>query len=269
MVVQRFQAGQLKVEVHPSSDAAGEAAAIAISEYLQMLKNGAAGIGVVFATGASQLNMLHALTSIPDLPWTRIIGFHLDEYEGISPDHPASFRKYLRERLRNQVAIGEFYEIDGNTADPDLMCREYIERLQATNPQICLLGIGENGHLAFNDPAEAKFDDPLAMKLVQLDVVCRRQQLAEGWFSSLEEVPQRAFTLTIPTVFQIPKLFISIPGYRKAEAVRRTLVDPVATSFPATILRSHPDATVYLDQESAAGLSKEFGTVSELGAAQQ
>ena len=129
-----------------------------------------------------------------------------------------------------------------------------LRKLRAASPQLCLLGIGENGHLAFNDPAEANFDDPEVIKVVTLDTMCRQQQLAEGWFKSLEEVPERALTLTIPTLFKVPKLIVSVPGIRKATIVRRALEEPISTNFPATILRTHPDATLYLDPESASEL---------------
>jgi len=221
-----FKAGTLKVEIHPTSEAAGAAAAEAVAKLLQRLKRQPGGIGVIFATGVSQLATLHALTSIPDLPWGRISGFHLDEYEGLPADHPASFRRYLRENLTQLVSMKEFFEIDGTAADPDLACREYASRLRARDPQLCLLGIGENGHLAFNDPAEADFEDPQDMKVVALDPICRQQQLEEGWFTSFEEVPVRALTLTIPTILRVPKLVVSVPGQRKAQIVRQMLEAP-------------------------------------------
>jgi glucosamine-6-phosphate deaminase len=248
----RFQIGTLKIEIHPDRTAAGEAAARAAAQSL--LELGRAGdFGVIFATGASQLATLHALTSIPDLPWHRVTGFHMDEYIGTPPDHPASFRRYLRENLTDRAPLRAFHGIDGQ-ADVDLVCQEYSALLRSHSPQLCLLGIGENGHLAFNDPGEADFSDPLDMRVVSLDTVCRQQQLAEGWFPTLEDVPDRALTLTIPTLFRVPKLIASVPGPRKAHIVRRTLDETISTALPATILRTHPDATVYLDQESATEL---------------
>lgn len=254
MSFSRLKAGHLRCEIHSSNQAAGAAAAAAAADILQEHASLTALLGVIFATGASQLTTLSALTSIPGLPWNRVSGFHLDEYVGLSPDHPASFRRYLRENLTRLVPLAEFHEIDGTTSDPDRMCRAYISKLRGQNPLLCLLGIGENGHIAFNDPAEADFDDPQGIKTVELDLVCRKQQLAEGWFGTLAEVPPRAFTLTIPTVLNVPKLIVSVPGYRKAQVVRRMLKDPVSTACPATILRNHPDVTVYLDQESASEL---------------
>jgi glucosamine-6-phosphate deaminase len=258
MKLRKLKAGMLNVEVHPDSQSAGAAAAQAVAESLRLLENHAGDLGVVFATGASQLPMLSVLTALPDLPWDRVVGFHLDEYQGISESHPASFRRYLRDRLTNLVSLKAFHEIDGNSSDPDAMCAEYVKKLRASAPQLCLLGIGENGHLAFNDPAEADFEDPLAMKLVTLDALCRQQQLAEGWFRSLDEVPAAAFTLTIPTVLRIPRLIVSVPGHRKAEAVRQSLNEPISRAFPATILRTHPNATLFLDHESAARMGNVY-----------
>ena len=249
-----FNAGTIKLEVHTNRKSAGEAAARAAADELQRLAKSEKDIAVIFATGASQFDTLDALTSLPALPWDHVVGFHLDEYVGLDENHPASFRRYLREKLTQRVTMRKFHEIDGTAEDLDAVCREYVEALNLAKPQICLLGIGENGHLAFNDPAEADFSDPLAMKVVNLDRKCREQQAAEGWFQSWEEVPQRALTLTIPTLFRVPKLIVSVPGSRKAEAVRRTLSEPITTSCPSTLLRTHPDVTIYLDTDSAAEL---------------
>jgi len=166
-----------------------------------------------------------------------------------------SFRRYLRERLTNKVSMKEFFEIGGNAADPQQACISYAEKVRSVDPQICLLGIGENGHLAFNDPAVADFTDPQDVKVVHLDEVCRQQQAAEGWFESVDEVAADAITLTIPIVLRVPKLIVSVPGSRKAEIMRRTFWDPISTACPATILRTHPDVTVYLDADSARYLN--------------
>jgi glucosamine-6-phosphate deaminase len=249
-----LELGTLKLQIHASPKAAGEAAARAVAETLKQLDHNGNRIGVIFATGASQLETLRALTSMHDLPWRKIHGFHLDEYVGLDEKHPASFRRYLHENLTQRVPMEKFFAIDGSSSDPDRIQREYVQELRAADPQLCLLGIGENGHLAFNDPAEANFDDPDAMKVVTLDAECRQQQLAEGWFKKFEDIPEQALTLTIPTILKVRKLIVSIPGHRKAQSVRRTLLEPISTACPATILRSHPDVTLYLDQESAAEL---------------
>lgn len=257
----QLQVGRLKLTVFPSKAEAGVAAAEATAQAMRQLLSLREDLSVIFATGASQLATLAALTKTPGLPWDRIRGFHLDEYVGLSENHPASFRRYLRENLTQRVHMKEFSEIDGNAVDPDRLCIEYAEKVRASDPQICLLGIGENGHLAFNDPAEADFDDPLGAKVVKLDRVCREQQAAEGWFKTLDEVPGEAITLTIPTLFRVPKLIVSVPGKRKAHIVRRTLADPISTHCPSTLLRNHPDATLYLDAESAS----ELGNLAQAG----
>lgn len=252
--VQKFRVGTLKVEIYPDGEAAGEAAANAIAEYMLHLKDKLKSIGAIFATGASQLQLLRALTTISNLPWDQINGFHLDEYIGIDQSHPASFRRYLRENLTQRVPIGKFHEINGSAADPELVCREYARELKTANPQFCLLGFGENGHLAFNDPGEADFHDPEDVKVVHLDAVCRQQQASEGWFQTLQEVPERAITVTIPAIFRVPKLILTVPGKRKAEITRRVLTEPISEECPATIIRTHRDATVFLDREAAAKL---------------
>jgi glucosamine-6-phosphate deaminase len=253
-LVRRLRVGNLKVEVYESTEAMGKAAAGAGAECLRALAERNETVGVIFATGASQMATLAALTSIPDLPWDRVIGFHMDEYLGISDQHPAAFRRYLRERLTDKVTMRRFYGVDGSTRDPEATCRTYAGLLRQHNPQLCLLGIGENGHIAFNDPAEANFADPVDIKIVTLDDQCRQQQVNEGWFANLAEVPRQAITLTIPTLMRVPCLIASVPGARKAHIVYRTLTEEISTRCPATIMRNHPNATVYLDPESAAEL---------------
>ncbi len=228
----------------------GVAAAQRVAERIRDIGDQQALVSVVFATGASQLDTLRALTRIPNVPWNRVIGFHMDEYLGISDQHPASFRRYLREELVQRLPLREFHEIDGNARDPEEFCRLYANLLHAHAPQLCLLGIGENGHLAFNDPPEADFNDPNDAKIVTLDRECRQQQVNEGWFASLAEVPTQAITLTIPALLRIPELIASVPGERKRAIVQRTLTDEISTSCPATILRTHPNARLYVDASS-------------------
>ncbi|WP_348266110.1 glucosamine-6-phosphate deaminase [Edaphobacter paludis] len=250
--------GTLKIEIYPNGEAAGQAAARAAAHELQQLDARRETIGVIFATGASQLDTLRALNAIEGLPWHKVCGFHMDEYIGIPADHPSSFRRYLRENLPRQTQMKEFSMIDGTAPDPQQVCRDYAEKVSAADPQLCLFGVGENGHLAFNDPAEADFNDPLDMKVVNLDTLCRQQQSAEGWFKTYQDVPERAITLTIPTLIRVPKLLAIVPGRRKAKIIRKTLEAPISTDCPATILRTHPDATLYLDAESAAELNGMF-----------
>lgn len=254
MLISKLKAGTLKLEVHDTAASAGEAAARATSEAIRQAY-GAGDLGVIFATGNSQLETLRALTSMAEIPWPAITGFHLDEYVGISDRHPASFRRYLRTKLTERVPIGKFYEINGSAANLTEVQHEYARLLMEVAPKICLLGIGENGHLAFNDPHEANFSDPEVIRIVGLDAACRQQQVNEGWFETLADVPKHALTLTIPTLLRIPKLIVSVPGKRKAQSVRRTLNDPISSACPSTVLRTHTDTTLYLDCESAAELA--------------
>ncbi len=168
-MVTSLTAGKMKLKIYPSKKTAGEAAALAVAEELRRLDQLREQIGVIFATGAAQFDTLEFLTSIPGLPWKKVRGFHLDEYVGLDKNHPASFRRFLAERLTQRVDMGAFFEMNGSAQDLEAVCREYIRELHVAEPQLCLLGIGENGHIAFNEPAEADFDDPLEMKIVTLD----------------------------------------------------------------------------------------------------
>jgi glucosamine-6-phosphate deaminase len=252
--VRVFQVENLAVEIHPDAKSMGEAAALAAAHALKKLSSTRESLGVIFATGASQLDTLEALTRLDGIPWSRVEGLHLDEYVGLPAAHFASFRRYLSENLTRKVTLKVFHEVDGSATDPNEICRLYTAILHAANPQLCLLGIGENGHLAFMDPAVADFSDPQDVKVVALDAECRAQQVAEGWFNNPEEVPDTAISMTIPAILRVPKLIVSVPGARKAAIVRRTLEEAISTNCPATILRTHPDVTVYLDLESASEL---------------
>ena len=250
-----FKVGTLAVEVYEDRNALGQAAAIVAANRLRDLAKQHETVPVIFATGDSQRATLHALAAMPDVPWNQVVGFRMDEYVGLPEDHPASFSRYMRENLTGRVQLRHMYEIDGAPASVEKTCREYAELLRAHAPLLCLLGIGENGHLAFNDPAEARFDDPLDVKQVTLDLLCRQQQVSEGAFSSVAEMPERAITITVPALFRVPELILSTPGPRKARIVKRTLYDPISTACPATILRRHPSATLYLDRDSAGELT--------------
>lgn len=255
--IQSFKVGKLNVEIHPTATDAGVAAARATEDYLRELDRHNDSIGVIFATGASQIETLRHLTAAPNLPWGKITGFHMDEYVGLPIDHPASFRRYMREKLTSKVSMRKFYPVDGTASDLEGFCRDYAQKIREANPSLCLLGIGENGHLAFNDPPVADFNDPLDMKVVTLDQVCRQQQTSEGWFPTINDVPPQALTLTIPTLFRVPRLIATVPTRRKTHIVFRSLTEPVSTACPATLLREHPNATIYLDEDSAAELDRQ------------
>src|SRR6202453_4309042 len=207
--VTRLQVGTLKLEIYPTRKAAGDAAAQAVAQAIHQFGPSGKEVAVVFAAAASQIETLRALTEMPDLSWKQVVGFHMDSYVELPEDHPASFLHFLHQHLTQKVAMKEFFGIDGNAPDPELACRDYAEKLLWAKPQLCLAGIGENGHLAFNDPPEADFDDPLDVKIVQLDSVTRQQQVAEGWFKRLEDVPTSAITLTVPALLRVQKIIAS------------------------------------------------------------
>ncbi len=249
-----FDAELLRVEVHPDRDAAGRAMAAAVAASLRDLsaRTPAAAIGVAFASAPSQDAFLEALVAQSGVPWERVTAFHLDEYLGLSPEHPSSFAGYLRRHLAERVPLGAFEPIRGDAPDAHAEALRYAGLLAATPLRIACLGIGENGHLAFNDPHAADPDDPEPVKTVSLDLASRRQQLHDGTFPRLEDVPERALTLTLPTLLGAGELHVVVPGARKAAAVRRTLLDPVGGACPATVLRRHRRARLYLDEAAAA-----------------
>ena len=208
---------------------------------------------IIAATGASQFDFLDALTKITDIDWDRVEMFHLDEYVGITDQAPASFCRYLRERLIDKVGLKKYHLLDGTEA-PAAVIERVSAEIRKAPIDVAFVGVGENGHLAFMDPAVADFNDPQDVKVVKLDADCRAQQVAEGWFSSLGEVPDNALSMTIPAILRVPRLIVSVPGVRKAAIIRRTLTEAISTSCPATILRTHPNVTLYLDEESASEL---------------
>lgn len=246
-----FFCDRLRIEVYPDRESLGWAAA---REAAQALAHATAmgDTAVIFAAAPSQNATLAALTESSGVPWQRVTGLHMDEYVGLPADHPASFRRYLREHLAGRVPLQAFHWIDADGSDVATVCAAYQQQLRRLQPSLCLLGIGENGHLAFNDPGEARFDDPDDVRVVTLDRACREQQVAEGHFPDVDAVPRQAVTLTVPALIRTPHLIASVPGERKAEAVRRALFEPISEDCPASILRTHPQATLYLDQESAA-----------------
>lgn len=226
---------------------AGQDAAQAIQNALRIRPTAR----VILASAPSQDELLNALTSAP-LAWSQVAIFHMDEYAGIDAEHPGSFRRYQREHVLSRVQPGAFHGLVGEAADLTEECARYARLLAEAPIDVVCLGIGENGHLAFNDPPVADFSDSLRVKIVELDQTCRQQQVNDGCFSSLADVPLCAITLTIPTLLAAGALFCAVPGPRKAQAVRDTLRAPISAACPATILRTHPRARLYLDEDSAA-----------------
>ena len=241
----------MQTRVFPDKVSLGEAAA---DEAASALRDTIARQGracVVAATGASQFEFLEELVRAPDVDWRRTVFFHLDEYVGLPASHPASFRRYLKERLADRIHPGAFHFIEGDRPDPEAEARRVGELIRGCEVDLAFVGIGENGHLAFNDPpADFATEEPYIV--VRLDEACRRQQLGEGWFPSLEDVPRRAISMSIRQIMKARRILCVVPDARKATAVRDTLTREVSPWRPASALQRHPTATVYLDVDSAA-----------------
>jgi glucosamine-6-phosphate deaminase len=206
---------------------------------------------LILATGASQFEMLAALVTLP-VDWRQVTVFHLDEYIGLPEGHPASFRRYLKERFAARVPnLGAFYFVNGSAPDPAAECRRLGEILTDYPIDVACIGIGENGHIAFNDPP-ADFDTDEAYLVVDLDEACRRQQLGEGWFSSLEEVPRQAISMSVRQIMRSARVVCTVPDRRKAAAVRAAAKGPLTNLAPASILQRHPECDLFLDRESAS-----------------
>jgi glucosamine-6-phosphate deaminase len=210
---------------------------------------------IILATGASQFEMLDALVTAPAVAWDKVTAFHLDEYIGLPMSHPASFRRYLKERFVDRVpGLKTFHFIDGE-ADPDKETLRLDRLIDRKRVDVAFIGIGENGHLAFNDPP-ADFDTDKPYLVVSLDEACRRQQMGEGWFPTLQDVPARAISMSIKRILASRMLVVTVPDRRKAEAVRGAVEGGLTNQVPASILRSHPDCTLFLDQEAASLLKR-------------
>jgi glucosamine-6-phosphate deaminase len=229
--------------------AAAEQASVAMRRAI--LAQGVARI--IVATGASQFDFLDALTKEETIDWQRVEMFHLDEYVGLPITHPASFRKYLLERLIHKVGITQYHLLDGNL-DPTEVVRRVGEALRSAPVDVAFAGIGENGHLAFNDPP-ADFQTEESYLVVDLDEACRHQQVGEGWFANISEVPRRAISMSVNQILKANEIICVVPGARKALAVKLCFEGEISPMAPASILRTHPTATIYLDRESASLLS--------------
>jgi len=243
----------LKLRVFEDKVALGRAAAVHAAELIRRAISKKGTARILAATGGSQFEFLDALTAQPGIAWGEVEMFHLDEYVGLSGEHPASFRRYLHERLISKTRMGRYHLLDGEH-DPERVCRVEGEHLASAPIDVAFAGIGENGHLAFNDPP-ADFETEKPYLIVRLDEACRRQQVGEGWFKSIAEVPERAISISIRQLLKARSIICAVPDSRKANAVKRCLEGPISPLAPSSILRTHPDATVYLDRNSAALLS--------------
>ncbi len=247
-----FAVDALTVGIYDSRSEMGAAAARDAADAVRKVLSGKEFCHMIFAAAPSQNEVLASLAADKTIPWERVRAFHMDEYVGLSPTAPQGFGNFLRERLFDLVPLHEVHYIDGWAGDPEASCAGYAALLEKYPPDVVMMGIGENGHIAFNDPGVADFHDPKAVKPVPLDEVCRMQQVHDGCFASLDEVPKTALTLTVPTLTAAPYLFCVVPAPTKAEAVKKTLCGPVGEACPATVLRTRPGARMYLDPDSAS-----------------
>ncbi len=238
----------LKVEIYQSAEEVALAASTQAAKILQTAIDVRQQAIAVFATGRSQKRCLHHLTSKEDIDWPRITGFHLDEYLGIAAEHPASFRHYLKTHLTSQVSMQAFHAIEGDGLLPISVCEEYEKKLRSHPLDLCFLGIGDNGHLAFNDPAVADFSDSRWVKLVRLDKKNRQQQVDSSAFGTIDAVPNYAFTLTLSAIGSVQNRLCLAFGKGKAAIVQRLLTGPISPDCPATILRKLPQTTLLIDQ---------------------
>ncbi len=247
-----FQVDRAAVEVYPSKAEVGKAAAQRASAILKaaISKNGRAWL--IMATGNSQEDLVAALVKVPDLDWSRLEVFHMDEYVNLPETDRGCLKHWLKTHFVEVVHPGKVHYLDGNAADLDAECRRYEQLLRTAPVNLCTLGIGENGHIAFNDPHVADFHDPLGIKRVDLDERCRRQQAGEGHFTDFAAVPSEAVTLTCPLLMSSENLICCVPEARKAEAVKNALEGPVSTRCPGSLVRTHPHAHIYLDADSAS-----------------
>ncbi len=250
-----FEVDALVVRVHESLDAMADDAAVEVEQVLVHAIAARGAANVMFASGNSQLAFLERLVATSSVDWSKVHAFHMDEYIGIAADHAASFRRYMRERVAERVPLGAFHYLDGDAPDSVAEAARYAALLAAHPLDVCCLGIGENGHLAFNDPPMADFDDPLIVKIVTLDVACRQQQVGEGHFAAIDDVPPRALTVTIPALLGASRVVVIVSELRKAVAAHAALQGPIAPSCPASALRTCAGAVLLLDAAASSLLT--------------
>jgi glucosamine-6-phosphate deaminase len=245
----------MNTQIYKTRAAMGAAAAQQVSGRIAELLTTQDTVNMIFAAAPSQNEFLAALLEAP-VEWSRVRGFHMDEYLGLPADAPQGFGNFLRQRLFGKAPFLSVEYLNGNTADPQSECTRYSQLLQRYPPDIVCMGIGENGHIAFNDPPVADFADPLLVKIVELDGPCRQQQVNDGCFASLPEVPTHAITLTVPALMTGRYVYCMVPGKLKAPAVYNTIKQEIAEPYPSTILRRHGQTELFLDEDSASKLSQ-------------
>lgn len=247
---------KLNVEIYKDRTELGKASAETIGNKISELIEQKGNVSIIFASAPSQNEFLEELCK-KKINWSKVIAFHMDEYIGIDPDAPQGFANFLREKLFSKIAVKQVHYLNGNTDDPQSECVRYTNLLKQYPPDIVILGIGENTHLAFNDPHVADFNDPEVVKIVDLDEKNRHQQVDptnKNCFNSIEEVPTHAITITIPALFKTQYAYAIVPDSFKADAVYHTVNSDISENYPSTILRRHENAILYIDENSASKL---------------
>jgi glucosamine-6-phosphate deaminase len=257
-------AGSLPVVQYATNGDLGAAAAVEAAEILRAAVEARGEANAILATGNSQLTFLRAIVTMPGIPWDKINLFHMDEYVELPAGHPASFPAFLRREIVDKVHPKAFFPVKAE-GDVEAACREYEALLRQHPTDLTVMGIGENGHLAFNDPPYALFDDPQWVKMIQLDERSRRQQVGEGHFGGLDEVPTHAVTVTIPALLAAKRVLVLVPEARKAEAVKASLLGPITEDCPGSILREQAHAKLFLDADSASLLPDSLWTAAAKG----
>lgn len=251
MLLKEYNVDNLNVKIFDTRDDMGQAAGKEAAVYMKKLLKEKETISVMFGAAPSQNEVLAALCE-SDVDWTRVNAFHMDEYVGLPESHPAGFRNFLKRAIFDKLPFRSVHYINGNAEDPEEECIRYDKLLREYKLDVCMLGIGENGHIAFNDPGVAKFMDPVMVKIAKIDDVCRMQQVHDGCFAALEEVPKSAITVTVPGLCSASGMYCVVPAKTKANAVKLTLEGPITEEVPATILRMQDYAFLYTDKDSAS-----------------
>jgi glucosamine-6-phosphate deaminase len=248
--IKSFYKDKLKIEIFGTTEDMGKDAAAFVAGKLNQAINDKGFANLIIGTGASQYPLLEFLIK-KEIDWTKITIFHLDEYIGISDQHPASFRKFLKNHVADKVNPKDVHYLKGDADDIEAEIKRYKKLLKDNPVDVACIGIGENGHIAFNDPSVADFSDPEYLKVVEMDEACRMQQVGEGWFPTINHVPVKAVTLTVSAIMDCKVLCCTVPDERKSEAVYKTLNGKIDTSCPASILRKHNNAVLFLDSFAA------------------
>lgn len=258
-LISGFCSDHLNVYLYSSRQQIGAAVAAAVSDEMRRLIKEQGRAAGIFSSAPSQSEFLNELVNSPDVSWTRVIGFHLDEFLGINEAAPQSSRRFLTDRLVMKVPMVEFHGLRGEAANPAAVCANYASLLESRRPDFAVLSIGENGRLGLIGSTACDLNDPVPVRVIELDEDCRRRQIQEGTFTVIDEVPLRAISMTIPTIMKCPALFIIGAGARDREAVVEILEGEIGTSHPASILRTHPNAHLFLDREAAASIAERAG----------